>query len=587
MLLLLLIVQPGQGFVLLLRPLLRSPSLQLPLPPRQQQRSSSSSCGEAAHPPGHHPTPLLWSSARDEDSAVAVVAAAAANDEPAVGGMALWELFRELERRGVVYSVLQPREELTRLLLEARRDAGGVGPAAAADAAAVGEEEEEAVMDAEANAPASIDAVEEGHEARPPPPPPPPAPADSPPAEGQQGEQRPRRRRSSSPSATPRPLVPPPVFASIADALAWAGKLSKEEIAVELDFLGVATDSKGLNVDDDDDEPTHSQLARLLARSVMGEGSEEDTPAASDWVASPPPPPPPVPGPQPKSKARQQRMLRELQQQGRSGGAPPGPPRARCGPSFSSSSAPLPSRARGQGPGPPGLPGDGGAERFLDVDHARDELVAMRDRALDAFGGLVAGGSGEGGAGSGSGERGRGRGRGRGRRGDREDLALRVFEKATRVADGALDWATRARSMARGAMIAATTTAEDVDPRLGKGKGKKGSALQKKAELHQMSQSLLGPRGRRWSKFTGLMARAWAESVWQVVMASATWAGGGLLPGKYVLLGAGAFALLLRQGLGAYMATLLVVRTCSSTLRNIIEDDDDDEEEDAAVAGGF
>lgn len=153
------------------------------------------------------------------------------------------------------------------------------------------------------------------------------------------------------------------------------------------------------------------------------------------------------------------------------------------------------------------------------------------------------------------------------------DLALRLFEKATRTADKAIDFVARAKNSAKGAMIAASISNEDTTP---PGKGGKGEAYSKKAALQKKSQKLLGPRGRRWSKLTGLMARAWAESAWQVVMASASWAGGGLLPGKYVLLGAGAFALLLRQGLGTYMATLLVVRTCSSTLRNMIEDDDDE-----------
>lgn len=349
--------------------------------------------------------------------------------------------------------------------------------------------------------------------------------------------------------------MPAPSFASIADALAWAAKLSYEEMQVELEFLGVSYD--GI-----DDEPTHSQLARLLARAAMREGGGGDGAAAEAAAAGGRAPPPSVLSQQPKSRARQQRLLREKQQQRQGGERPPV--------SLSSSSA----RRRQPGLGS----GYGGEEQFLDVDQARGELVAMRDRALRAFGGLVGGE--ESPSYKGSSSRGGSR-KGPGRRRKRkeepryyreeEGLGLRVFEKTTRMADRALDWATQARSMARGAMIAATTTAEDVDSTQGQ---QQDLAALKKAELQRRSRAMLGPRGRRWSKLGGLVVRAWAESAWQVVMASASWAGGGLLPGKYVLLGAGALALLLRQGLAAYLATLLVVRTCSSTLRNLIEDEE-------------
>ena len=516
------LIEPGHGFHLLLRP----PLARVLLPGRPR----------ALHPAAR---PLQWRSA----STPRLLHASRFQDEEeedatAVGKMALWELFRELERRGVVYSVLQPREELTRLLLDARRGSGGsrIGLKTEGEEGGNGGLLQDAGPSTAAAAAAAADKEEAGEQSV---------------------------TAASAPPPPVLPPVPPPAFASIADALAWAGKLSREEIAVELDFMGVPQDGF-------DEEPTHSQLARLLARAVMGQGAEEASSSSSSSSSSRSAAPP---LPQPKSKARQQRLIRELQ-------------RGDDGEGRHSPSQPLPARRqqrrRGQGRRSPGAGRYGGEERFLDVDHAREELVAMRDRALDALG--VGAGAAES-LGNQGGRRAGGRkkkaaarydavrdrlelGMGGGAPGD---VALRVFEKATRVADRALDWATRARGMARGAMIAATTADGDVDPR---SPGAKSVEALRKLELQKKSQALLGSRGRRWSKFGGMMARAWAESVWQVVMASASWAGGGLLPGKYVLLGAGAFSLLLRQGLSTYVATLLVVRTCSSTLRNIIEDEE-------------
>ena len=60
-------------------------------------------------------------------------------------------------------------------------------------------------------------------------------------------------------------------------------------------------------------------------------------------------------------------------------------------------------------------------------------------------------------------------------------------------------------------------------------------------------------------------------------MASARWAGAGLVPGKYVLLGAGTATLLLKRGVTGMIVTLLVFRVCSASLRSMMEDEDDGE----------
>ena len=44
---------------------------------------------------------------------------------PDIGSYRLWEVFRELDRRGVSYSVLMGREELEELVVKAREAAGG------------------------------------------------------------------------------------------------------------------------------------------------------------------------------------------------------------------------------------------------------------------------------------------------------------------------------------------------------------------------------------------------------------------------------------------------------------------------------
>lgn len=479
-----------------------------------------------------------------------------------VASLGLWEIFRELDRREVIYNVLQPRAELTRLLLQARRKRPSSGGRLSTSIPTgmyndQGEEEDATMMPQQEikerektrdmHVPASAPAV-----------PLPPAAVSK-----TDASIPPPSAQAATTAAGGTPLSRSPVFASIADALAWAGKLSEEEIRVELDFLNVSLEEGTKTM-------THSQLARRLARAVMDSSSSSAAATAADGGI-------PLRETEmeavkrqqlshqvPKSKARQQRMMRQLQrEEGLDAYREPGRYQSKYG----------------------------GEERLLDVDHAREELKALRDRALDVFEGrngkrsMPAGASGRGrGKNGGGGERGMaaavssllasddasGRFRSRG-----GDLALRAFEKATRVADRAINWVTEAKSMARGAMIAATTTDDDTDPRAAGGAGGSDDInTMKKLQLQEKSQALLGPRGRRWSKFGGVMARAGMESAWQVVMASASWAGGGLLPGKYVLLGAGAFSLLLRSGFGTYMATLLVVRTCSSTLRNIIEDED-------------
>ena len=215
----------------------------------------------------------------------------------AVASMAMWEVIRELNRRKVGYNVLQPREELDRLLLDARLGGGVV----AAKMAAVQHQEDEGHEQ-------QMEAVK----TQVPIPPPPAAPAPTPiipaasiPIKSTPAIPAPAAAKRSSSSSRFRP--PPalaaataPVFGSIADALAWAGKLSEEEIRVELDFLSVTEDTSHL---------TYSELARLLARSVLIEGgagrredrssssssSKRPPPTPSAATSTPPPPPPPLP----------------------------------------------------------------------------------------------------------------------------------------------------------------------------------------------------------------------------------------------------------------------------------------------------
>jgi hypothetical protein len=427
------------------------------------------------------------------------------------------------------------------------------------------------------------------------------------------------------------------VFTSIADALAWAGKLSEEEILVELDFLHIEEGEE----EEGREGLTHAELARVLARAVLVEGAREGgkeegvagkattttagektkatsttgtttvAAAAAGAVGTVSSSKEEVVAPLPslvmnvKSKARRRRLLEQQQQQQKQqkGGV--------------EGTVVAQDEEKGRE--------EGRENHVLDLDHAREELAALRSRALKAAASLESTGSSS--SSSSSSTKGSTRGRAppsfsssssgshippppnsrknnnsnkntnkrspqtaaslfndaydQAKFSEGGDLALRVFEKVSRGTDKALDWATRAKGMARGALITASLNEEDTDP--SRRKTKNGKA----AELQRKSKKLLGPRGRRWSKLTGYMARAWAESAWQVVMASASWAGGGLLPGKYVLLGAGVFALLLRQGVGTYCAALLVVRTCSSTLRNMIEDEEEEEEGEGGREGGM
>ena len=396
---------------------------------------------------------------------------------------------------------------------------------------------------------------------------------------------------------------------------------------MELDFLHIEEGAEG-GRKERREGLTHTELARLLARAVLveraSEGGKEEGVGGKATLATA------MTGsssiaagagalqntegvvrPLPslvknaKSKARQRRLL-EQQQQRYEGGV---------------GRVVVTEDEEGERR-------EGGREgHVLDLDHARQELAVLRSRALETAASLDSTGSSS--SSSSSSSRGKGATRDRippssssssssfpsssssSRRpplpsrkinknnkysshdaylfndaydqvkaSEGGDLALRVFEKMSRGADKALDWATHAKGMARDAMIAASLNEEDIEPRTRNKKNIKTSDLQ------QRSRKLLGPRGRRWSKLTGHVTRAWAESAWQVVMALASWAGGGMLPGRYVLLGAGLFALLLRQGVGTFCAALLVVRTCSSTLRNMIEEEEEEGGE-GGVGMGF
>ncbi|GAB5030885.1 Hypothetical protein NocV09_00401600 [Nannochloropsis oceanica] len=521
-----------------------------------------------------------------------------------VASLALWEVIRELGQRQVNFTVLQPREELNELLLEARQ-----GKSVGAHSGISGNNSTAATTNRIPKPKASSPKPFSETPVPPPspPPPPPPPPTTTTPSE--------RESRSLPPPALAAATVP--VFTSIADALAWACTLSAEEILVELDFLHIEEGAEGGR-----EGLRHAELARLLARAVLverasGGGKEEGMPGkatlpiamtgssvAADAGASQKTKgvvrPLPSLVANAKSKARQRRLLEQQQQQ---------------------------QHLHGDGAGKVGVTEDeeggirgGGREgHVLDLEHAQEELAALRRRALETAASLDSTGS------SSSSTKGATRGRipssssssasfpssssssrrpphiskktNKGNKyssrgaslfndaydqvkfSEGGDLALRVFEKMNRGTDKARYWATYAKGMARDAIIAASLNEQDADRRTHQKKSGKTSALQQK------SRKLLGPRGRGWSKLMGHVTRAWAESAWQVVMALASWAGGGLLPGRYVLLGAGVFAMLLRQGVGTFFAALLVVRTCSSTLRNMIEDDEDEGMEGAMGVG--
>lgn len=529
----------------------------------------------------------------------------------------LWEVIRELGQRQVDFNVLQPREELDALLYQARlgkvntkseRVASTGTASSSRPLPGATERKEEAVALASQAKNVSQTPPRGDLEARLPsvsfaPPSLAPLPVLSASEAGTASTGPLTRRPPPPPSVAAAAL---PRFHSIADALAWAGSLSKEEIVVELEFLRVRYEGGAAEA-----PGSHTELARLLARSVVSEGrgqgprGREYTGVGAMRVGD--------------TGEALEPVLRVETYEG--------------GASMAEAAAGLwDARLEGE----KGTEQAGGSEREVEADgmeeegeavdlaRVREDLGALRSRALRAAATLrgradprgrhrdgedhaedpwtqdrapfapitppgVRPKSAEpsqapGRARAGSRRRGAGRARRRASReeegwdgGEDRDLALRVLEGVSRKAETAWEWATRARGVARGAMMAATTAGVDSD---GPRRTPAGSRrAEKAATLRQRSRTLLGPRGRRWSRLTGLMARAWAESAWQIVLASASWAGGGVLPGKYVLVGAGALALLLRRGVGAYLGTLLVVRTCSSSLRNLMEDEEEDEEE--------
>lgn len=190
----------------------------------------------------------------------------------------LWEVIRELGQRQVDFNVLQPREELDALLYQARlgkvktkseRVASTGAASSSRPLPGATERKEEAVALASHAINVSQTPPRGDLEARFPsvsfaPPSLAPLPVLSA-SEAGTASTGPLTRRPPPPPSVAAAAVPR--FRSIADALAWAGSLSKEEIVVELEFLRVRHEGGTAEA-----PGSHTELARVLARSVVSEG---------------------------------------------------------------------------------------------------------------------------------------------------------------------------------------------------------------------------------------------------------------------------------------------------------------------------
>lgn len=414
-----------------------------------------------------------------------------------VSDLALWELLRELNHRQIVYNVLQSRQELNQLLLQARRQVGII------------EEDDEEKEDSKSliQQPSSYSFP-------------------VPPTVGHDDDETIATGSSGS------------LFHSLDEALAWASQLTEDELQKELDFLSIDEVKRSTS--------SHDDSIQLLARSVVSRRAdveEEDS-----------------------MRKRSRFSYGKRAQEGGAWGI------RRRGTPFKPKST---KQQQQQRPRHGGIYGK--EELYMDIDGARETLAARWKQLTNRSRDRQRSPSIDSQAQKGAERRGQPTRRALSREdeGDDDDdlegweprgssdMFDVVFDRVTRATDRALDWATkaksRAESVARDAYFAASEELGGVQKRGGK----------------KRSTSILGPRGQRFSRLSGLMAKAGAETMWQMAISAAAWAGGGLLPGKYVLLGVGAATLLLRNGLGTFMATLVVVRTCSTTVKSMLLEEDE------------